>query len=267
MERIMQEKAPRYILSPYIYLAIFSDEGMGILLDMQHEYYEKITSCVDWLMFFQKPHSLEDLHQHHADIQSDLLSPFVEHCIEHKYICEASSELSSLPTSPSVPIGRKRLFLLQLLHLFPFSLAYHIESYLLIDSIDRILEAHTCYALVQYIAQLTPSQSTPERLLQKLCQGIRASAIVHKSEALCLHQSLALFWMLRSRGYHADVQIRIQIDPFLAHMIVLEGKERVLWWQTGSVPQQYYKQFLSSTTPIFSSNRLQTQIFFGGGET
>jgi hypothetical protein len=54
----MQEDATQYILSPHIYLAIFSDERMGILLDMRHEYYEKITACIDWLLFFQKPLSL-----------------------------------------------------------------------------------------------------------------------------------------------------------------------------------------------------------------
>ena len=113
----MQEKATQYILSPHIYLAVFSDEKMGILLDMQHEYYEKIISCIDWLLFFQKPHSLEDLYQRHADIHSDILAPFVQHCIEHKYICKVSSERSSPPTSPSAPIGRRRLFLLQLLRL------------------------------------------------------------------------------------------------------------------------------------------------------
>jgi hypothetical protein len=263
----MQVKVTRYILSPYIYLVVLSDGGTGILLDMQHEYYEKITACTSWLIFFQTPQYLEDIDRYHTDIPSDMLSPFVQYCIEHKYICEVSSEPSSPPTSLSALIAGKQPFLLQLLRFFPFPFARHIESYLLIDSIDRILESHTCYTFIQYLAQLATSQSVPEHVLQKLCQCIHASAIIHKSEALCLHQSLALFWMLRSRGYHADVQIRVQIDPFLAHMLVIEGKERVLWWQTGSVPQQYYEQFISSTMPIFSSNNLQNQIFTAGGET
>jgi len=96
----MQEEVTHYILSPHIYLAVFSDEGMGILLDMRHEYYEKIPACIDWLMFFETPHSLEEIYRHYTDIDCDLLSPFVQHCIEHKYICEVSSELSSRLPSP-----------------------------------------------------------------------------------------------------------------------------------------------------------------------
>ncbi len=263
----MRENATRYILSPYVYVAVLSDEGVGILLDIQHEYYEKIIAHTDWLLFFQTPQSLEDLNRYNTDVRSDMLTPFVQHCIEHHYICEVPSEMSSRPfSSPTLPAGNQS-FLLQLLRYLPLPFLHYFESYVLIDSIDRILEAHACYNLIQYLAQLATSRSVPEQILQKLCQGIHASAIVHKCEALCLHQSLALLWMLRSRGYHADVQIRVQMDPFLAHMMVTEGNERVLWWQAGSVPQQYYDQFISTTTLIFASNSLQNHIFVAGGET
>ena len=262
----MKENTTRYILSPHIYVAVLSDEGVGILLDMQYESYEKITAHTDWLLFFQTPQSLEDFNRRNTDVPSDILTPFVQHCIEHQYICEVPSELSSQTlSSPKLPV-EKHSILLQLLRFFPLPFHYHFESYILIDSIDHILEAHACYALIQYLAQLATSQSASEQVLQKLCQGIHASAILHKCEALCLHQSLALLWMLRSRGYHADVQIRVQIDPFLAHMLVIEGNERVLWWQAGSVPQQYYDQFISSTMPIFASNSLQKHLFVAGGE-
>lgn len=96
----------------------------------------------------------------------------------------------------------------------------------------------------------THKSSTDDPHVSRILQAVQDAARIPYEPMTCLHQSLAVCWMLRARGINAHVAIRVQQNPLLAHMIVVDGS-RILSWKPGLVSVTTLEHFLSATCLLF----------------
>jgi transglutaminase superfamily protein len=79
-------------------------------------------------------------------------------------------------------------------------------------------------------ADRTASEGDP--LLVHLANVVSIAADWQPYRALCLHQCLALCWMLRRRGIAAELVMGVYKFPFSAH-VWLECRGNVIHWRSG----------------------------------
>lgn len=151
-------------------------------------------------------------------------------------------------SSPSWPATKK----LWRLHWLPL----RIEAILLLQRIHVFIQRNAFWVLIQALMDL-PAEKDWERDLrvQKIIQVVDEAAHIFREPMTCLHQSLAICWMLRMRGIAAHVAIRVQQDPLMGHMIVVHG-EHVISWKPGLHSITTYAHFVAATTLLFHSGQL-----------
>lgn len=70
-------------------------------------------------------------------------------------------------------------------------------------------------------------ESATPLVLAEAARGVALVAAFYPGRALCLEQSLTLWWLLRRRGVDAELRLGVQPYPFGAHAWVEHGGEPV----------------------------------------
>lgn len=60
-------------------------------------------------------------------------------------------------------------------------------------------------------------ESTLQEVVDRVAVRVATAAAFLPGRALCLEQSLALYWLLRRRGIAAQLRVGVQPSPFSAH--------------------------------------------------
>jgi hypothetical protein len=109
-----------------------------------------------------------------------------------------------------------------------------MEASLTLRWVNYALQRSGFHALVYSLAALPALRMVPseERRVQHLIRAVAVAADWQPFKALCLHQCLALCWMLRRRHIQADLVIGAYTHPFSAHAW-LESGGRLLFWKAG----------------------------------
>lgn len=71
--------------------------------------------------------------------------------------------------------------------------------------------------------------------VRRLAECVQSAANWQPFKAVCLHQNLALGFLLRRRALHADLAIGVATFPFFAHAW-LRSRSEVIHWKTGLGP-------------------------------
>lgn len=147
------------------------------------------------------------------------------------------------------PPNSKRLWRLRW---FPL----RIEAIILLRHIHSSIQNNTFLPLIQSLMALPAEKDWKQDLsVPKIIQVVNDTARLFREPMTCLHQSLAICWMLRARGIAAHVAIRVQQDPLMGHMIVVNGED-VISWKPGLRSITTYTHFLAATTLLFHSGQL-----------
>lgn len=112
-----------------------------------------------------------------------------------------------------------------------------LEAYLTLGFLHHALLHGRFLDLIHHLQALPAhhlaTDTTPD--VTTLCTCIRRAARLHRFRARCLHQSLALCWMLRKRQIRADLVIGVYTHPFSSHAWVISG-DHLLQWRAGMGP-------------------------------
>lgn len=138
--------------------------------------------------------------------------------------------------------------------------ALHLEAFVVLHRITGSLQGNAFLSLMQKIVALpTHRSSTDDPRVPRILQAVQDAARIPHAPMTCLHQSLAMCWMLRARGINVHVAIRVQQHPLLAHMIVIEDSH-VLSWKPGLVSPTTLEHFLSASRLLFHSGELHVHF-------
>lgn len=135
-------------------------------------------------------------------------------------------------------------------------LPLRVEAFILLQRIHRFIQQNAFLTLVQAIMGLPAKKDwKQDRRGQKIIRAVNEAARMFREPMTCLPQSLAMCWMLRKRGIAAQVAIRVQQDPLMGHMIVVNG-DHVISWKPGLHSITTYDHFLAATILLFHSGHL-----------
>lgn len=132
------------------------------------------------------------------------------------------------------------------------------EAWWTLKRVHHFLQCHHMLPLSHHIATLPAQKAAPSRhrVVLRLAHIIRTAASWQPYRAACLHQSLALWWMLRRRRMRADLVIGVYTYPFSGHAWVTSD-DHLLFWDAGML-QYPDETFLQAMTIIFHSGEIHT---------
>src|SRR5579859_1857631 len=115
------------------------------------------------------------------------------------------------------------------------------EAFVLLQRVDELLRQvgllQFSYALASLPVHKTVTVENEE--VQRLADAVMKVADWQPCRPACLHQYLALVWMLRRRAMFADVVIGVYTYPFSAH-VWMESGGQIVQWRAG---MGYYADF------------------------
>lgn len=178
-------------------------------------------------------------------VQREPYQAALETCLKAGWVCEGASDPET-----------QALFVLP--HRWPGWFSLRLEALTLLQRIDSFLQRQQFLPLIQALMAL-PVQSDTGTQPQRDCiiRAVREMARTFRQPKTCLHQSLAICWMLRVRGIAAHVAIRVQRYPLSSHMIVVDSTD-VLSWTSGLKTITTLEHFLSASVLLFHSGELST---------
>jgi hypothetical protein len=130
------------------------------------------------------------------------------------------------------------------------------ESFATLEKVDELLKQVGLNTFARALIRLPAHRTitTGDAEAQRLADAVMEAADWLPFKAACLHQSLALAWMLRRRGMCVDVVIGVYTHPFSAHVWV-ESDRHIIQWRTG---MGYYADFrrIEAMSVIFHTGTL-----------
>jgi len=135
-------------------------------------------------------------------------------------------------------------------------LAERWEAAYTLQKIEEWLRQGKLLPLMRSLVALPAERQVTERdvSVKRLVHRVGLAAASKPFKAACLHQSLALCWMLRRRGVDAHVVIGCYTHPFFAH-VWNECADRPIQWKAGMGPYAD-RETLRATSRIFHSKQL-----------
>ena len=168
----------------------------------------------------------------------------IDACLSANWIVEAERPISSPMTPERLRLPRSGWMPLRL------------EAMVLLRRVQHFILHNAFLALVHSLMSLPVAcERTNDSRISKMILAVNEAAQMIRTPATCLHQSLAMCWMLRSHGIAAQVAIRVGQDPLMGHMIVVNG-QHVMSWKPGLSSVTTLEHFLSATTLLFHSGEL-----------
>lgn len=228
--------AKKYLLAPHLYASTLGQDV--ILLDLAQPQKDRHYALVrNGAAFFS------------AILQDDIpespnqeVEQAIAACLNAGWLCDQLEEI--------IPHSAPRTFW------WAGRLPYHLEALLLFTGISRALQHSSFLSVVQALMERSVHQcNESDPRVPTIIRAARESAQLLHTPVTCLHQSLAICWMLRARGIPAQISIRVQQDPLVAHMIVVDGPH-ILSWKPGLTTITTLEHFLKATTLLFHSGEM-----------
>lgn len=99
------------------------------------------------------------------------------------------------------------------------------SAFVRIAFIDVLVSIRGFTALDRLVRRTRVSSRQASETAAELCQMMNRAESYYPRKLQCLRRSAAMTWLLRSRGYAAEMVVGASILPFLAHAWVeLEGR-------------------------------------------
>jgi hypothetical protein len=108
------------------------------------------------------------------------------------------------------------------------------EAFVTLQSVDELIKRVGLNLFASALMDLPVYRNitAEDAVMQRLAHVVTVAADWFPFKVACLHQSLALAWMLRRRDVHVDVVIGMYTHPFSAH-VWLESDGYLIQWKAG----------------------------------
>lgn len=94
---------------------------------------------------------------------------------------------------------------------------------LCMDVMPRLVGLRRTFDLLRRVTVRTYEPTNSAEIIDQATHRVAVAAAFYPRRALCLEQSLTLFFLLRRRGVPAELRMGVQPRPFLAHAWVEVG--------------------------------------------
>lgn len=236
-----------YILAPSVYIARMDRDALLLDLaqpqkDQQYVLIKGGALLFSAILMGQERSSIVASLANMYGFPTKTIEQSIDSCFRAGWIIENQA------SSPQC-VHEKKLWWLRWLPL-------RLEAIILLRHIHLCIQHNAFLTLVQSLMALPAEQDwEQDSRVPKIIQRVNEVARLFQEPMTCLHQSLAVCWMLRMRGIAAQVAIRVQQDPLMGHMIVVNG-EHVISWKPGLHSITTCAHFLAATTLLFHSGQL-----------
>lgn len=234
-------------------IQVIEIEGRGaVLLDLQTDRFFGLdqTGMLIWT-HLTSGHTLQEvIHlmieryaiESEQALQEDLFQ-FLQHMQVHHLLLPVPSSQEKRRAKPS-KVKKPPFSSLSLPLYFLFSLilctlhgSEWLEAWLLLQWVHTFLAYGRLIDLARlFHAQPTKHVATYESpLVRRMAGRVQSAAAWQPFKATCLHQNLALGFLLKRRAIQADLVIGVSTFPFFAHAWLRSGSE-IINWETGLLP-------------------------------
>ncbi len=237
--------------SPFV--SVVKGDPTWVVLDTYHGLFHGFnkTSTVIWTTLIVEKKSVQDVaitlvNRYHIPLEraANDLEAFTRE-MWHKGLIYPAEE--GPPLLAPTPIA----------HIDPALPFPMLEAYGTLQRIQQILQQSNGFLRLTRYLVAKPTRgaiSASNPLACRLRSSIKMVAHRLPYQAVCLHQCLALCWMLRRRRIQADLMIGVYTHPFSAHAWVVSRD--IVQWEAG-VSAYPDETFLQALTVIYSSKEEQ----------
>lgn len=270
----------RFVAAPLVQV-ITAEGGEAVLLDLQTDRFLGIDqmSTLMWTLF-TTGHTPQEVVYLIADrymLESvESLHEDIVHFLQHMQTQHLLLPVQNIPTPETFPHQVKSLslgciplrfltFLATIRCSFPGS--EWLEAWFLLRWVHSFLIHGKLLDLSMRLHALPTKRlityETPD--VRRLAQCVQTAAAWQPFKAVCLHQNLALGFMLRYRLLHADLVIGVSTFPFFAHAW-LQSCSEVINWKTGLGPSATLQR-LHELSLIFCTEWISDEGVMNGGKS
>lgn len=112
-----------------------------------------------------------------------------------------------------------------------------LEAWLLLQWVHAFLEYGRLIDLIRHFHALSATHLAiyESPVVRRMAKHVQSAAAWQPFTATCLHQNLALGFLLKRRAIQADLVIGVSTFPFCAHAWLRSGSE-IIHWEAGLLP-------------------------------
>lgn len=94
-----------------------------------------------------------------------------------------------------------------------------VKAWYLLFSLERAMQQSAFFDLYQNVRKRQPARgcTEPQYSHVALCAAVDLACALYFKPVLCLQRSAATTLLMRSYGWHAEMVIGVQIQPFKSH--------------------------------------------------
>lgn len=242
----------RHFMATALVQVIATEDGGAVLLDLQTDRFLGIDQMgmFMWTLFTTGHTPQEVMHliaerytvESEKMLQEDIFRFLQQMEVQHLLLPVASpQEKHDAAHAPVIwsSLASFSAHILPLLSrmLCTFHVSEWLEAWLLLRWVHTFLAHGKLIDLARRFHALpTKHPVTYENPdVRRLAKRVQSAAAWQPFQAVCLHQNLALGFLLRRRALHADLVIGVSTFPFFAHAWLRSGSE-VIHWETGLGP-------------------------------
>lgn len=183
--------------------------------------------------------------------------------VNDEHNSRASSQKRCYARYPLTDLLLPLLFVLRNMGLKRWRILEWLESWITLRSVAWWLKNRGLHAFATQLGMIPahryvgPNDADVQRIVIHMVSAARWQHF----HTACLHQYLALCWMLRRRGVLANLVIGVELFPFFAHAWLKSGPDpfqHAIHWQIG-IGQRQSLQRLRSLSILFSTEMVTSE--------
>jgi Transglutaminase-like superfamily/Coenzyme PQQ synthesis protein D (PqqD) len=273
MDQAQEDHLPQlYRSAPHVYAIVYEDQQ--VILDLHSGVFLGLNevSTIMWRLLVEREMTPQavgdaireqynvDAAQAHADVET-----FIEEMQRKQVLLQRNDSYEPGILSRRQLVARYRLVdrllpllgILRCIGLKRWETLEWVEAWITLRSAAWWLEHRGLHPFVLQLATIPTHRCVgpADGELQRLVTHMISASRWQPFRTACLHQYLALCWMLRRRGVLAHVVIGVELFPFFAHAWLKGGPDafqHALHWHLG-IGQGQSLQRLRSLSIVFST--------------
>ena len=257
--------------SPFAHVILTNDRG--VILDLRHDTFLGLNSMARqiWMHIVEGNTPLETAsllatryEVEPAQLLADVLKcvqvlharELLQYCDEGRLAAHSSGEtitLSGWEPDEALPLPR------EIRDIQAWQRPQQREAFATLLRIDELLKQVGLQTLAHALMDVPAHRvaSAEDAGLREGMQAVMEASEWLPFHAACLHQYLALAWMLRRRHIHVEMVLGMYTHPFSAH-VWLESQGKLLQWQAGMGYSSDVRR-VEAMSVIFHTGKLATQ--------
>ena len=259
---------------PTSFAQVILTDKMGVILDLRSDAFlglNAVARCI-WVYVAEgkTPLEIASLLVHHYEVDSArLLTDVLRfiHTMEERglLVCCDEGRAASPPPVEAITLEGWRTdeivaLPLEIRDAWQWQEPERREAFATLQRVDELLKQVGLKTFAHALMDLPAHRriKAEDAEVQQVVKGVMETAEWLPFKAACLHQCLALAWMLRRRHMRIEVVLGMYTHPFSAH-VWLESNGCIVQWKAGMGYSADFRR-IETMSVIFHSGKLTAQV-------